>query len=128
MSMCLRCQLAPSTVSVAPLMYAANGDERNVVAQPISRGCPTRPAGERSSSAEPRPGTALMFAVSSTCGTKPGTTQLTRMPYGAHSTASVSVRFFTPALAALECAKPGPPVHEYAAPMLTMEPGVFAAM
>ena len=31
--------------------------------------------------------------------------------FGAHSTASVSVIFFTPALAAAEWAKPGPPVQ-----------------
>src|SRR3954447_18922443 len=50
------------------------------------------------------------------------------MPYGPHSTASVSVRFFTPAFAAAECAKPGPPVHAYDAPTLMIEPGVPAAM
>ena len=48
------------------------------------------------------------------------------MPYGPHSTASDSVRFFTPALAAAECAKPGPPVHAYDAPTLMIEPGVPA--
>ena len=34
--------------------------------------------------------------------------------------------FFTPALAAALCAKPGPPVHAYDAPMLTIDPGVAA--
>ena len=34
--------------------------------------------------------------------------------------------FFTPALAAAECAKPGPPVHAYEAPTLMIEPGVPA--
>ena len=52
-----------------------------------------------------------MSAVMSSCGNRPGTRQLTWIPYGPHSTASVSVRFFTPALAAAEWAKPGPPVH-----------------
>src|SRR5437879_12786494 len=35
--------------------------------------------------------------------------------------------FFTPALAAAECAKPGPPVHAYDAPTLMIDPGVPAA-
>ena len=68
-----------------------------------------------------------MSAVMSSCGNRPGTSPFTWMPYGPHSTASVSVRFFTPALAAAECAKPGPPVHAYDAPTLTIEPGVPAA-
>src|SRR5262249_36404435 len=50
------------------------------------------------------------------------------MPYGPHSTASDSVRFLTPAFAAAEWTKPGPPVHAYDAPTLTIEPGVPAAM
>src|SRR6516165_7259989 len=50
------------------------------------------------------------------------------MPYGDHSTASVSTMFLTPALAAAECANPGPPVHAYEAPTLMMEPGVWCAM
>ncbi|MEI2698986.1 MAG: hypothetical protein V9E94_11790 [Microthrixaceae bacterium] len=41
-----------------------------------------------------------MSAVMSSWGMRPGTRQLTWIPYGPHSTASVSVRFFTPALAA----------------------------
>ena len=35
--------------------------------------------------------------------------------------------FFTPALAAAECANPGPPVHAYDAPTLMIDPGVPAA-
>src|SRR4051812_8677677 len=50
------------------------------------------------------------------------------MPYGPHSTASDSVRFFTPAFAAAECTKPGPPVHAYDAPTLMMLPGAPAAI
>src|SRR6516165_577386 len=50
------------------------------------------------------------------------------MPYGPHSTASDSVRFFTPAFAAAECTNPGPPVHAYDAPTLMIDPGVCAAM
>ena len=41
----------------------------------------------------------------------PGTSPLIWMPYGPHSTDNDSTMFFTPALAAAECAKPGPPVH-----------------
>ena len=67
-----------------------------------------------------------MSAVMSSCGNRPGTSPFTWMPYGPHSTASDSVRFFTPALAAAECAKPGPPVHAYDAPTLMIEPGVPA--
>ena len=63
-----------------------------------------------------------MSAVMSSWGTSPGTRPLTWMPYGPHSTASVSVRFFTPALAAAEWAKPGPPVHAYDAPTFTIDP------
>src|SRR4030088_3021967 len=36
--------------------------------------------------------------------------------------------FFTPALAAAEWAKPGPPVQAYDAPTLTMDPGVPSDM
>src|SRR5436190_7903590 len=69
-----------------------------------------------------------MSAVMSSCGNSPGTSALTWIPYGPHSTASDSVRFFTPALAAAEWTKPGPPVHAYDAPTLMIEPGVPAAM
>ena len=41
----------------------------------------------------------------------PGAIALTRSPSGAHSTASVLVRFHTPALAAAEWAVPGFPVQ-----------------
>ncbi len=68
-----------------------------------------------------------MSAVMSSCGNRPGTSAFTWMPYGPHSTASVSVRLTTPALAAAEWAKPGPPVQAYEAAMLTIEPGVPAA-
>src|SRR5436190_21983744 len=64
-----------------------------------------------------------MSSVMSSWGKSPGTRPFTEMPYGAHSTASDSVRFFTPALAAAECAKPGPPVQAYDAPTLTIDPG-----
>src|SRR5580693_6463406 len=67
-----------------------------------------------------------MSAVMSAWGNIPGTRPLTAMPYGLHSTASVSTMFFTPALAAAEWANPGPPVQAYDAPTLTMEPGVPA--
>src|SRR5207248_6453357 len=66
-------------------------------------------------------------AVMSSCGNRPGTSPFTWIPYGPHSTASDSVRFFTPALAAAECAKPGPPVQAYDAPTLTIDPGDPAA-
>ncbi len=52
-----------------------------------------------------------MSAVMSSWGNSPGTSALTWIPYGPHSTASDSVRFLTPALAAAEWAKPGPPVQ-----------------
>lgn len=68
-----------------------------------------------------------MSAVMSSCGISPGTSPLIRIPYGPHSTARVSTRFFTPAFAAAEWAYPGPPVQAYEAPTLTMEPAVPAA-
>ncbi len=68
-----------------------------------------------------------MSAVMSSCGNRPGTSPLTWMPYGPHSTARVSVMFFTPALAAALCANPGPPVQAYDAPTFTIDPGVFAS-
>ena len=68
-----------------------------------------------------------MSAVMSSWGNRPGTSPFTWMPYGPHSTASDSVRFFTPAFAAAECAKPGPPVHAYDAPTLMIDPGVPAS-
>ena len=52
-----------------------------------------------------------MSAVMSSWGINPGTRPFTRMPKGPHSTANVSTRFFTPALAADEWANPGPPVQ-----------------
>src|SRR5947209_2196100 len=69
-----------------------------------------------------------MSDVMSSCGNNPGTSAFTWIPYGPHSTASDSVRFFTPAFAAAECTKPGPPVHAYDAPTLTIEPGEATAM
>src|SRR3954468_21856013 len=68
-----------------------------------------------------------MSLVMSSCGKSPGTNPFTWIPYGPHSTASDSVRFFTPAFAAAECAKPGPPVHAYDAPTLMIDAGVPAA-
>ena len=68
-----------------------------------------------------------MSAVMSSCGNSPGTSPLTWIPKGPHSTASDSTMFFTPALAAAEWANPGPPVQAYEAPMFTIEPGVPAA-
>src|SRR5437764_3934360 len=68
-----------------------------------------------------------MSAVMSSWGKRPGTRPLTWIPYGAHSTASVSVRFLTPAFAAAEWANPGPPVHAYDAPTLMIDPGSPAA-
>src|SRR3954470_22444756 len=68
-----------------------------------------------------------MSAVMSSCGNRPGTSPLTWIPYGPHPTASVSVRFFTPALAAAEWANPGPPVHAYDAPTFTIDARVPAA-
>ena len=50
------------------------------------------------------------------------------MPDGPHSTARVSVRFFTAAFAAEEWANPGPPVHAYDAPTLRMQPGRRSAI
>src|SRR6478672_2879225 len=69
-----------------------------------------------------------MSEVMSSCGNRPGTSEFTWIPYGPHSTASDSVRFFTPALAAAECTNPGPPVHAYDAPTLMIDPGVCVAM
>src|SRR5690606_15496294 len=58
---------------------------------------------------------------------RPGARLLTRLLSGAHSTASDLVRLSTPAFAAAECAVPGPPVHEYVAPMLRIAPPPPAA-
>ena len=44
------------------------------------------------------------------------------MPSSAHSTASVIIRFWTPAFAAAECAVPALPVHAYVAITETIEP------
>ena len=70
-----------------------------------------RPAGDRAPSLLRLSGTERIASASSSCGKSPGTSEFTRIPYGPHSTARVSVRFFTPAFAAAECAKPGPPVQ-----------------
>ena len=51
------------------------------------------------------------WADAASVSTGPGAIAFTRMPSGAHSTASVLVRFQTPALAAAECAVPGLPVQ-----------------
>src|SRR6266540_209897 len=108
-------------------MNRAYGDARNVAAQPSSCRCPTRIAGWHTSLSVVRSRLPRMSAVMSSCGNRPGTSPLTWMPYGPHSTASVSVRSLTLAFAAAECAKPGPPVHAYDAPTLMIEPGVPAS-
>src|SRR3954471_22153250 len=104
-------------------MKRAYGEARKVAAQPNSWRWPTRIAGWQASLSWVRARLPWMSAVMSSWGNRPGTSPLTWIPYGAHSTASVSVRFFTPALAAAEWAKPGPPVHAYEAPTLMIEPG-----
>ena len=103
-----RCQLAPSTTSVWP------GDEAGVRRREERR----RPA-ELLALADAQRGLARVLVVGAVevaagcrrscprAGTGPGTSPFTWMPYGPHSTASDSVRFFTPALAAAECTKPG---------------------
>ena len=48
--------------------------------------------------------------------------QLTRMPSGAHSTASERARFQTPAFAAAECAVIGLPVQAYVAITFSIAP------
>ena len=58
----------------------------------------------------------------SSWGKSPGASAFTRMPSGAHSTASVFVRFPTPALAAAVWAMPGPPVKDWVARMLQIAP------
>ena len=68
-----------------------------------------------------------MSSVMSSWGIRPGTSPLTWMPYGPHSTARVSTMFLTPAFAAALWAKPGPPVQAYDAPTLMIEAGVSAA-
>src|SRR4029077_3399199 len=108
-------------------MNRAYGDARNVAAQPSSRSRPTRSAGCTMSFSLVRSRFDWMSAVMSSWGKRPGTRPFTWTPNGPHSTANVSVMFFTPALAAAECAKPGPPVHAYDAPTLMIEPGVPAA-
>ena len=108
-------------------MNRAYGDARNVAAQPSSWRCPTLRAGWQTSLSEVDARLPWMSAVMSSCGMSPGTRQFTWIPYGPHSTARVSVRFFTPAFAAEECANPGPPVQAYDAPTLTIEPGISAA-
>ena len=83
-------------------MKRAYGDARNVAAQPSSRSRPTRSAGWHTSLSLVRERLPLMSAVMSSCGKRPGTSPFTAIPYGPHSTASVSTMFFTPALAAAE--------------------------
>lgn len=98
-----------------------------MAAQPSSRGAPTRSAGCRASCVPARSNAPRMSAVMSSCGIRPGTSPLTWMPYGPHSTARVSTRLRTPAFAAALCAYPGPPVQAYEAPTSMIEPGVPAA-
>ena len=82
-----------------------------MAAHPSSRTRPTRSAGWQPSFSWVLSRLARMSAVMSSCGKRPGTSPLTWIPYGPHSTARVSTMFLTPAFAAAEWANPGPPVQ-----------------
>ena len=107
-----RAPAPPSTVSVSPVMCAGIVGEQEERARDDvleRREAALRDVGQHpladllasGRGARPRP----------RCRAGPGAMQLTRMPSGAHSTASERVRFQTPALAAAECAVIGLPVQ-----------------
>src|ERR1700733_4938922 len=85
-----------SIVNVWPDTPEARSDDRNKMPWAISAGDrDRRPSAGESKCAGPLPKVATRGER-----TLPGATALTRMPYGAHSTAIVSVRAMIPAFAA----------------------------
>ena len=82
----------PSTGSVAPVMYVASSEIRKATAAATSCGVPTRASG----TIAPRFGAGVRPRASMS----PGATALTRMPWGARSTASALVIASIPPLAA----------------------------
>jgi hypothetical protein len=81
----------PSTGSATPVMNDASGDARNSAAAAHSDGRARRPSGcARSYSSRVRSGSGCCAMIASTIGvsTMPGQTALTRIPWGAQSSAS----------------------------------------
>ncbi len=89
-------------VSASPLMYSAQGETRKAAACAISCGVPILPTGILDNSFLSASGLPQSLLEAPSVATGPGAMALTRILYGAHSTARVRVRASTPALAAAE--------------------------
>src|SRR5690606_2489974 len=104
-------QAPPASTMQAPLTEAACSPQSHRALAADSSGRPKRLKRTRwrTASATRRSATSSSAPPASSIG--PGAIALTRTPRTPHSTASVWVRLSTPALAAAECAVPGPPVQ-----------------
>ena len=101
----------PSTVSVSPVMCPASSESRKSALATTSSSVVKRRSGMSASILSRISGVGNSRSAAPSLSSGPGAMQLTRMPSGAHSTASERARFQTPALAAAECAVIGLPVH-----------------
>src|SRR5258708_39991926 len=100
----------PSTVRTSPVMKPDCGATKKVTASAISPGVPHLRRGTISVIRSMASGVLQSCLAAPADSTGPGATALTRMPWGAHSTASVCVIDKTSALAAAEWIVPGLPV------------------
>src|SRR5437763_9895912 len=98
-------------VRFSPVTYAANGEHSAVAHQAISSIVASRPAGTVRATRASSSGVGHSAAPAPSVAVGPGQIVFTRIPWDAHSTASVRVIATSPALAAAECTVPGPPVH-----------------
>src|SRR5690242_8861985 len=98
-------------VRFVPVMYAAKGEQRAAVHQPISSTVASRPAGTVASTRSRSAWVGQSAPPAPSVSVGPGQIVLTRMLWGAHSTASVLVIANSPTFAEAECTVPGPPVQ-----------------
>jgi hypothetical protein len=101
----------PSMVSVSPVTCAASSESRKSALATTSSSVVKRRAGMSASMRSRISGVGNSRSAAPSLSSGPGAMQLTRMPRGAHSTASDRARFQTPALAAAEWAVMGLPVQ-----------------
>src|SRR4029078_1108945 len=100
-----------SIVRFVPVMYAAKGEHRAVVHQPISSTEASRPAGTVASTPARASAVGQSAPPAPSVSVGPGQIVFTRMLCGAHSTASVLVMASSPAFADAERAVPRPQIQ-----------------
>jgi hypothetical protein len=112
----------PSMVSVSPVTCAASSESRKSAPATTSSSVVNLRAGLSASMCSRISGVGNRRSAAPSLSSGPGAMQFTRMPSGAHSTASERARFQTPAFAAAECAVIGFPVQAYAAITFSIAP------